>query len=51
VEDSSPADTPESHTAADKRRKPPLKLEDVGSNKKPKRMYPRVHDKRGKADL
>jgi hypothetical protein len=36
MDDSSPVDTPESHAAADNRRKPALKLEDVGSNKKPK---------------
>ena len=35
--DSSPVDTPESQTTAEKRRKPVLKLEEAGSSKKPRR--------------
>jgi hypothetical protein len=36
VDDSSPVDTPESQTTAEKRRKPALKLEEAGSSKKPR---------------
>jgi hypothetical protein len=39
VDDSSPVDTPESHSTAEKRRKPALKLEEAGSSKKPRRMF------------
>ena len=36
MDDSSPVDTPESQTTAEKRRKPALKLEEAGSSKKPR---------------
>ena len=38
VDDSSPVDTPESQSTAEKRRKPALKLEEAGSSKKPRCM-------------
>lgn len=44
MDDSSPVDTPESHSAADKRRKPALKLDEAGSSKKPRCAYTSILD-------
>jgi hypothetical protein len=43
VDDSSPVDTPESQTTAEKRRKPALKLEEAGSSKKPRRKLKQIY--------